>query len=139
MPASIHEHLAHSEPEEIGSDRSFGLVMAGVCIVIAAFKLWFGGLWWPWTMGAGALAAIAFAAPSRLAPFNRLWFRFGLLLHRVVSPLTMGAIFFGAVLPTGLLLRLFGADPLHLKFDRAANSYWRARDNSGPGSMKKQY
>ena len=76
-----------------------------------------------------------------LAPFNALWFRFGLLLHRVVSPVILALLFFTTVAPVGLLMRAFGKDPLRLKKDRAADSYWILREPPGPSpeSMKQQF
>ena len=58
--------------------------------------------------------------------------KFGELLHRIVSPIALGIVFYLAVLPTGLLLRLFGKDPLRLKIDRGAASYWIKREPPGP-------
>ncbi len=140
--SSSHEQLHRDETLQPGSNRSFGLVIGGAFLALAVIKLWHGsrfGLLW---LGLAALfVAAAFAAPDRLAPLNRLWFRFGLLLHRVVNPVVMGLIFFGAVMPIGLLMRLFGQRPIPLRFDREAKSYWIARGERTPrrGSMVKQY
>ena len=75
---------------------------------------------------------VALGFPSILAPLNRLWLRFGLLLHRIVSPLVLGIMFFLVITPMGLLMRAFGKDLLRLKFDRAAASYWIERTPPGP-------
>lgn len=125
-----------------GSERSFGIVFACVFALIGLV---------PWALGHGLrvwaliVAALflgaAYLAPKLLAPLNRLWFRFGLVLHAVVNPLIMGLIFFGAVLPTGLMVRLFGKDLLRLKRDASAKSYWIERDPPGPApeSMTRQF
>ena len=63
---------------------------------------------------------------------NRLWMRLGLLLGRVVSPVAIGVVYYVSVVPTGLLMRALGKDPLRLKFDREAVSYWIKRDPPGP-------
>jgi hypothetical protein len=70
-----------------------------------------------------------------------VWHRLGLLLFAVVSPIVMGVVFYTTVVPIGLLMRLVGKDPLRLKFDRAARSYWIERDPPGPAGaqMKKQF
>jgi hypothetical protein len=76
-----------------------------------------------------------------LAPLNRLWFRFGMILHAIVSPLVLGLIFYLVVTPTALLLRAIGKDPLRLRPDRAAASYWIAKAPPGPppDTMKQQF
>ena len=76
-----------------------------------------------------------------LAPLNRLWLRLGVLLNRIVNPLVMGLIFFTAILPTGLLMRAWGKDPLRLRREPKAASYWIARESSDPPSesMKQQF
>jgi len=76
-----------------------------------------------------------------LRPLNRLWLRFGLLLHAVMNPLIMGLLFYGTVMPIGLLMRLFGKDPLNLKRDAQASSYWIMRTPPGPApdTMSNQF
>jgi hypothetical protein len=72
-----------------------------------------------------------------LTPLNKLWFKFGLLLGKVVSPLIMGIIFFLVVTPTGLIMRIIGKDLLNLRFNNK-KSYWI--EKTGPKSkMKNQF
>ena len=80
-------------------------------------------------------------APKLLAPFNRLWARFGLLLHRITSPLVLGIMFFAVITPMGWIMRALGKDLLRLKIDPAATSYWIARTPPGPTpeSLKDQF
>ena len=138
----IHETLTPSTEVHSGSDRTFGVVFAVVFGLFSAFPLISGK---PFHLWAGALSAAFLAAavimPRLLRPLNRLWFRIGLLLHKIASPLAMGLIFFGTVLPTGLLMRLLGKRPLALKFDAAAKSYWikRSPAEPSPESMKNQF
>jgi hypothetical protein len=143
LASAAHETLDRDDDVKPGSERGFGLVMAAAGTVIAAFQAW-GGAWrWAavWLAVAAAFAALALVRPALLAPLNRLWFRFGLLLHKVVSPLVMGLIFFAVVTPIGLLMRLLGQRPLALGFDKAAASYWtpRADGRPEPGAMRRQY
>ena len=70
--------------------------------------------------------------PALLAPLNRLWTRFGALLHRVVSPIVLGFMFFVVITPMGLVRRMLVKDPLRLRFDRQAGSYWVPRQPPGP-------
>ena len=141
MSVSPHDS-AHEEDAKPGSDRSFGIVMAVVFFAIAAYKLWFvSPLWWVWLAIAAVFAAAAWLYPSSLKPLNYVWFRFGLLLHKIVSPVVMALMFFGAVLPVGLLMRLFGNRPLTPNFEPDATSYWIPRRDGTPppGSMKNQF
>ena len=137
-----HERLAGDEPVKGGSDRGFGVVFAVVFFAIGLFPLLNGGPPRVWALGvAGAFLAAALVRPALLAPFNRVWFKFGLLLQRVVSPLVMAVIYFAVVTPTGLVMRTLGKDTLRLKYDPDARSYWIHRDPTGPEreSMKNQF
>ncbi len=70
-------------------------------------------------------------SPWILRPFNLLWFRFALLVHRIVTPVVMGLMFFGVVTPVAALMRLCGKDPLRLKRNGNA-SRWIRRQPPGP-------
>ena len=127
------ENLERNETVQVSSERSFGIVFTVVFALIALFPLLHGAPPRLWSLAVAAaflLAALAF--PGVLAPLNRLWFRFGLLLHKIVSPVAMGIIFFGAILPMGLLMRALGKRPLRLEFDPAVKSYWIPREPPGP-------
>ena len=140
--STSHEQFQRDEAVQPGSDRSFGLVIGGVFLVLSLLKLWAGSaLGWLWLALAALFVGAALISPRVLAPLNRIWFRFGLLLHKVVSPLVMALIFFGAVTPIGLLMRACGQRPIALRGDRAATSYWlpRREGTPAPGSMVKQY
>ena len=92
-----------------------------------------------------AAASIVFAlftliAPRALAPLNKLWFYFGELLGKIVSPVVLGIIFFGILAPLSALLRLLGRDELQLKRP-AGKSYWidRTPTPSMAESFKNQF
>jgi len=130
---SSHEDFSREDEVKQGSDRSFGFVFAGFFAIVGLWPL-IDGLdprWWALAVAVG-FAVMAAVAPRVLAPLNRLWHQFGLLLHRVVSPVALGLAFYLAVTPTGLIMRLLGKDPLRLKFDREASSYWIKREPPGP-------
>ncbi len=115
------------------SDRSFGLVFAAVFLAGGLWPLLRGGTPRVWALVvAGAFLIASLARPSLLAPLNRLWTRFGLLLNKVTTPIVMGVLFYLVVTPTGLLMRLFGKDPLRLSRDQEADSYWIKREPPGP-------
>jgi hypothetical protein len=118
-----------------GSDRSFGLVFAGVFAFITAFILIKEGrISW---LAAGVSAVFLIAAlltPKVLAPLNKLWFRFGMLLHKVVSPVILGLIFFVILTPAGVLLRL-----LSKKDEATAKWIDRPTDAFKAGSFRNQF
>lgn len=126
----------------MGSERSFGIVFAAVFALVGLFPLTGGGDPRLWALGlaAGFLGA-GLTLPQLLGPLNRLWFRFGLLLNRIVSPVVMGILFYLTVTPVGLIMRIRHRDPLRQRFDREAASYWipvdraRARQTS----MRRQF
>lgn len=129
--------------ERQGSDRSFGYVFAVVFALIGLFPLWRleAPRWWSLALAVGfAICAALF--PRVLNPLNRAWLAFGKLLHRIVSPVVMGAVFFLAVTPTALIMRLRGRDLLSRKWRPDLSSYWIEREPvTQPPSetMKKQF
>lgn len=131
--AGSHERLSRAENVQPGSNRSFGIVFAVVFLIIALLPLWHGGSVLLWSLGfSAAFLAAAFLFPSVLAPLNHIWFKFGLLLHHVMSPVILGLLFFGIVTPFAFVARLFGAKLLTLDKDKSAQSYWQRRVPPGP-------
>ena len=139
---STHEDFKRDEEIKGSSDRTFGLVIGAALAVIGVLPVLGGGSarWWLVAIG-GAVAVIGLVWPSLLAPLNRLWTRFGLLLSRVTNPIVMALMFFVVLMPSGLLMRLFGKDPLRRGFDAHATTYWIDRDPPGPegDSMRNQF
>jgi hypothetical protein len=137
-----HEDLSREEQIEGSSDRVFGLVFAGVFLVIAVWPLVHGvpPRWWALVVSA-VFGGIALLKPVLLARLNRLWMKLGILLGKVVSPIALGILFYGVITPIGVVIRLTGKDPLRLKRDPAADSYWIARAPPGPppDSMTNQF
>ena len=140
--ADTHESFSSSNGLQPGPDRTFGIVFAVVFGLVSAYLLISGKYYYLWIGGLSVgFLATALVMPRLLRPLNRLWFKIGLFLHKVVSPLVMGLVFFSTVVPTGLLMRLFGKRPLALDFDPAAKSYWieRGPAEPTPESMKNQF
>jgi predicted membrane metal-binding protein len=142
LRGSLHENFEANTGDGPGSERGFAIVFALVFVLFGLWPAIGGGPPRAWSLLVAAVLLIAgFLAPGLLAPFNRLWFRFGLLLGRIVSPVVLAVLFFATVLPTGLMMRLFGKDILRLRLDREAESYWIPRDPPGPEpeSLRRQF
>jgi len=137
-----HEDLSRDQKVEGSSDRTFGLVFAGLFLVIAGWPLFHGLMprWWA-LLVAAVFAVIAVLKPAFLGRLNRLWIKLGLLLGKVVSPIALGLLFYGVVTPIGAVMRLTDKDPLRLKRDHRAPSYWIRREPPGPppDSMTNQF
>ena len=143
---TFHENLHARDDVKVGSERSFGLVFAVVFLIIALLPMLTMSDQQSnlriWALIVAALfMTTALTMPRLLAPLNKLWFMFGLLLHKIVNPLVMGLIFFTTVLPIGLIMRALGKTPLTLGFDKNADSYWIPRTPPGPTpeTMKRQF
>jgi hypothetical protein len=137
-----HEFQVRDERVNISSERSFGLVFAGLCGLLGTLSLYHGGTrWYYWFPLAALFSVLAYAASGVLAPLNRLWAKFGYLLHTVVSPLLLGILFYLCIVPIGFLMRLTGKDPMQRKFEPTAKSYWIIRRPPGPSpeTFKNQF
>jgi hypothetical protein len=138
--SALEPQGAFSESKR-SSDRKFGLVMSVACLLFGFLPLLRGGNVRVWLVIPGVLFLAAAALyPSVLEPLNRYWARLGLLLSKVTNPLLMALLFFGGVWPMGAVMRLCGARPLGLTFDRKAATYWIARTQRDPRTaMRKQF
>ncbi len=137
-----HETHQRDETVPLSSNRSFGFVFVAVFLVVGLLPLFSSRHVRGWSLIVAAVfLAVSLAAPAMLAPLNRLWAQFGLLLHRIVSPVVLGIMFFGVITPMGLLMRLLGKDLLRLRADPDAKSYWVDRKPPGPArdSFKHQF
>ncbi|MDF1585687.1 SxtJ family membrane protein [Marinimicrococcus flavescens] len=138
MAGRSHESFeAHEEEEVAGpSERSFGLTVGGILLALGLLRELLGSgfdlMALPLLAIGGLLALAGLVAPRLLAPLNRAWTRLGLVLFKVVNPVVMLLIYATTVVPIGLLMRLAGKDPLRLRKEPAAASYWIDRDPPGP-------
>lgn len=139
---NTHESFARRDDTAMGSERSFGLVMAVALGVVALINWWHVGRVWPWLGGLAVLfLAAALIYARALRPLNVVWFKFGLLLHHIVNPIMMGLLFYLTIWPTGLIMRITGKEFLRLKREPERDSYWIVRDPPGPPpeSMRDQF
>ena len=123
---------------KLSSNRSFGVVFFIVFLLIGLYPILKGNDLRIWSLIISFIFLSLGLINSRiLTPLNRLWFKFGLLLGKFISPIIMGIIFFIVVTPIGIIMRLFKKDLLNLKFNKK-ETYWI--DKSGPKSkMKNQF
>jgi hypothetical protein len=123
---------------KLSSNRSFGLVFFIVFLIIALYPLTNQEDTRIWSLLVSFIFLILGLLNSRLLlPLNKLWFKFGIFLGNLISPIVMGIIFFLVVTPTALIMRLLGKDVLNLKKNNK-NSYWIDKNNSN-NNFKKQF
>jgi hypothetical protein len=106
--------------------RKFGLTTGGIIAVLFGVVFpWLLGRGvpiWPWILG-GLLVAMGLVAPGTLRPAHRGWMLFGHVMSRITTPIILGVLFYGAVLPTGLVRRLLGRDSMARARDDSTESY----------------
>ena len=127
-------------PNEIesSSNKSFGLVFFTVFLVIAIYPILKNGDIRIWSLIISIIFLILGLINSKiLTPLNKIWFKLGLFLGKIVSPLIMGFIFFVVVTPIGLLMKILKKDLLCLKFNNE-KSYWIEKNNT-KSRMKDQF
>ena len=123
---------------KLGTNRGFGLVFFSVFLIISLYPLIYNEDIRLWSFLIAIIFLILGLANSKiLSPLNKLWFKFGLFLGKILSPLIMGIIFFFVVTPIGFIMRLLKKDLINLKYNNN-KSYWIKK--KGPRSkMKNQF
>jgi hypothetical protein len=142
MSSAHHEAFAVEGEIAIGSDRSFCFVFAGVFAVVALWPLWRSAPVRTWALAVSAgFLLIGLVAPGVMHGANVLWMKFAALLSRFTNPIITGLMFFVIFTPVGWLMRLAGRDPLRLRLDPRAKSYWIPREPPGPdpATLPRQY
>ena len=123
---------------KIGSNRSFGLVFFFVFLIIALYPIINNENLRLWSLIISFFFLILGLINSKLlTPLNKIWFKFGIFLGKIISPIIMGIIFFLVVTPTAIMMRLFGKDLLNLKCNNR-KSYWIEK-NEPNSKMKNQF
>ncbi len=139
MSANFHESLAHDQVKP-PSPRSTGLVFTVVTALLALFYretlvlgIAFAGM-------SVLLGGMSWRCPDLLEPLNRLWFKLGLAMHRVVNPIIMLVLFGLVIVPAGLIMQRL-RDPLQKRRKPAGESYWVAIDpeSAARSSMRQQF
>lgn len=138
--SSTHEDFRRDQVKP-GSDRNFGFVFVAFFAIVAAWAASTGANWVPWGAASAVFLALALAIPRVLRPLNIAWFWVGIGLGKFTGPVVMAVLFYGLITPTGVAMRMFGRDPLRLRLDPSAATYWVPRDPPGPepDSMTRQF
>jgi hypothetical protein len=124
---------------KIGTNRNFGLVFFATFLIVSFWPLMYSEPIRVWAIFISLLFLILGLTNSKiLTPLNKLWFKFGIILGNIVSPIVMGLVFFLVVTPIGLFMKIIGKDFLNLKYDNKKRTYWIKRDKPS-GSMKRQF
>ncbi len=122
---------------KLGSNKSFGIVFFIFFFIISIYPVLYSEDIRIWSLIISFSFLVLGLINSRLlTPLNRLWFKFGILLGKIISPIVMGIIFYLVVTPTGLILKIFKKDILNLKFNDN-KSYWKIKKNKS--KMKNQF
>ena len=123
---------------KIGSNKSFGIVFFTVFLIIAIWPLLNGYEIRYWSLIISIVFLILGILNSKiLTPLNKIWFKIGILLGNVISPIVMSIIFFLVVTPTAFIMKILGKDLLNLK-KNTKNSYWIKKQNQN-SRMKNQF
>jgi len=119
--------MSNTEPKML-SNRAFGLIFSAIFMVFSIYPVLFGNGLRLWTLIISLLfLSTAVLVPSILTPLNKFWVKFGMFMHSIINPILMGLVFFLTVLPTGIIIKCLGKDPMNRKFDNNSKSYWIER------------
>ena len=123
---------------KVGSNRSFGIVFFIVFLIIGLYPIINNENLRVWSIIISLIfLSLGLINSKLLNPLNKLWFKFGILLGKIVSPIIMAIIFFFDVTPIGILMRLLKKDLLNLNFS-SNKSYWIEK-NEPKSKMKNQF
>jgi hypothetical protein len=133
MAEGLHEQFSREHEGEAASDKRFGLVVGGIAVLFGCLRAAWHAEISPFSGALIAmgllLIAIALVKPGALESANLAWAKLGQLLHTVTNPIFLGGMYVIAIVPTGLMMRVFGVDPMGLR--RRGNTYWIARGKGG--------
>ena len=131
--------MASNSKIKISSNRNFGLVFFVVFLIVALWPLKYEEDFRLWSLTLSIIFFILGIINSKLlTPLNMLWFKFGILLGSIVSPIVMGIVYFLVVTPIGVFMRFLGKDLLKTSKVKNTNTYWIQRDKQ-KNTMKKQF
>lgn len=113
--------------------RQFALYwLSGFCLLLAVVALLRYGsrpLAAAFCVGAVASIALGLMRPAWMRIVFLVWMGAAFPIGWLISHTLMAAIYFLVITPIGMLMRLFGRDPLARRFDSDASSYWTPRSS----------
>ena len=135
----IKEDMRAVEKEPTSRDLTIlALLFLGILTVIGAYQyFWKGSDSWYYWVGVGVVLAALRLIPPVFRQLYRLWLRFSVILGYFISRIILVITFFVAVLPIGILMRMFGKDPMDRKLDPQASSYWAKREDEEDYSIER--
>lgn len=108
--------------------REFGLTIGGILVILGFVSLWRGKPAYPYLLGAGTLfLASGLVFPAALLPFQKAWMAIAIIIGFFVSHIILILIFYLAITPIGLLLRILRNDILDIRILKDRASYWKDR------------
>lgn len=120
-----HESYTRNIKFAHSSNKSFGLVIGLFFFLISFFPIISGQPVRRWSLIPSVLfILLALFKPALLSSLNYYWARFGLVLHKAISPIILAFLFYFVFAPTALILKLFKKDILSLKIKKNDRSYW---------------
>ena len=123
---------------KIGSNKSFGIVFFFVFLIVGIYPILKGNEPHYWSIIISVIFLILGLLNSiYLTPLNKLWFKFGILLGQIISPIVMGIVFFIVVTPIALFMKILNKDVLNLKKNNK-KTYWIEYKNKS-SRMKNQF
>jgi hypothetical protein len=134
MANGLHEEFVRDYAVESASNKRFGLVVGGIMLAFGTVRALLHGEIGPFSAALGGVGLVLMLAalirPAVLEPANRGWNKLGLLLHKMTNPIFLGGMYAVAIVPTGLLMRAFGVDPMGVRAPRK-DTFWIARKAHG--------
>ena len=123
---------------KIGSNKSFGIVFFFVFLIVGIYPILKGNEPYFWSIIISVIFLILGLLNSiYLTPLNKLWFKFGILLGQIISPIVMGIVFFVVVTPIALFMKILNKDILNLNKNNK-KTYWIEYKNKS-SRMKNQF
>ena len=124
---------------KLPSNRNFGFVFSIFFLLIYFYIYLNSEISLIWMLIISVIFFILGAFNSKLLnPLNKIWYKFGIILGKIVSPFVMGIIFYFVITPTGILMKVMKKDLLNLKFDKKEKSYW-IKKSTIKSKMKNQF
>ena len=119
--------------------RKFAFQVGVALAIFGALSAFRGHVWLPrvlWTMGATLILA-GWLLPHRLSGLYVAWMKLAHLLSKVTAPVAMGVIYFGVMMPTGLLMRLLGRNPVRRV--EKDGGFWISPVSGGRSDLDQQF